>query len=221
MYYEIEDGRGHLKAGLKHSPFQAIVAPRPIGWISTVSKDGVHNLSPFSCFNAISSNPPAVMFTVSGDHMEGGEKDSLRNARDTGQFVFNLSTENLLKHMVNSSTHAPRSIDEFNVAGLHKVPSQLVKAARVAESPVHLECEVIHCMKIPLGEKSNSHMIMGRVLAVHIRDDLITPDGRFNTLKARPLGRLGYFDYAVVSHSFEVMRPGWPLGTKPTEPGGG
>ena len=221
MFYEIGDGLGHRKAGLKHNPFQALVTPRPIGWISTVSKEGIANLSPFSYFNAISSGPPAVMYTVSGDHMESGEKDSLRNARDTGEFVFNLCTEELGKRMNDSSTAAPRAIDEFEVAGLTKAPSRLVKPSRVAESPVHMECQVIHIMKIPLGEKSNSHIIMGRVVAVHIKDEFITPEGRFDTVKARPMGRLGYFDYNVVSDSLEMLRPGWPLGTKPSGAGGG
>lgn len=221
MYYEVGDGKGHLEAGLKHSPFQALVVPRPIGWISTISKEGIPNLSPFSYFNSISSAPPAVMFTVSGEHMEGGEKDTLRNARDTGEFVFNLCTEALARQMSDSSTTAPRAIDEFAVAGLTKAPSRLVKPPRVAESPVHLECQVVHIMKIPLGEQSNSHIIMGRVLSVHIRDDLITPEGRFDTVKARPVGRLGYFDYNTVSDSFEMLRPGWPLGSAPSKGGGG
>jgi len=210
MYYEIGGGRGHREAGLKHNPFQALVTPRPIGWISTLSKDGVANLSPFSYFNSISSEPPAVMFTASSEHLEGGEKDSLRNARETGEFVFNLCTEELGRQMNDSSTMAPRNIDEFEVAGLTKAPSRIVKAPRVAESPVHLECQVIHIMKIPLGEKSNSHMVMGRVVAVHIRDDLII-NGRFDTVKARPMSRLGYFDYSVVKDSLEMLRPDWPL----------
>lgn len=210
MYYEIGGGHSHRDAGLKHNPFQALVTPRPIGWISTLSKEGIANLSPYSYFNSISSDPPAVMYTVSSEHMEGGEKDSLRNARDTGEFVFNLCTEALGRQMNDSSTMAPRDTDEFEVAGLTKAPSTLVKAPRVAESPVHLECQVIHILKIPLGEKSNSHMIMGRVVAVHIRDDLII-DGRFDTVKARPMARLGYFDYSVVTESLEMHRPDWPL----------
>lgn len=219
MYYEVGDGRGHLEAGLKHSPFQALVAPRPIGWISTLSKEGVPNLSPYSYFNAISSGPPAVMFTASGDHAEGGEKDSLRNARDTGEFVFNLCTEELVMRMNDSSTPAPRSIDEFSVAGLATVPSRMVRAPRVAQSPVHLECKVTHIMKIP--ETANSHMVMGKVVAIHIKDEFITPEGRFDILKARPMARLGYFDYSAVTEIREIMRPGWPLGTKPTGSGGG
>jgi len=216
MYYEIGDGSGHLQAGFKHNPFQALVTPRPIGWISTLSKEGIANLSPYSYFNAISSGPPAVMFTVSGAHMEGGEKDTLRNARDTGEFVFNLCTEALGRQMNDSSTAAPRDTDEFEAAGLTKAPSRLVKAPRVAESPVHMECQVIHIMKIPLGEKSNSHMIMGRVLSVHIQDDLIA-NGRFDTVRARPMGRLGYYDYNVVSDSLEMLRPSWPLGGTSTK----
>ncbi len=210
MYYEIGDGTGHRSAGLKHNPFQALVVPRPIGWISTLSKEGIANLSPFSYFNAISSAPPAVMFTVSSDHMEGGEKDTLRNARETGEFVFNLCTEELAQQMNDSSTMAPRDVDEFEIAGLTKAPSRLVKPSRVAESPVHMECEVIQILKLPLGKNSNSHMIMGRVLSVHIRDDLVS-DGRVDTVKVHPMGRLGYYDYNVVTDSVELLRPDWPL----------
>jgi len=220
MYYEIGDGSGHLKAGFKHSPFQALVAPRPIGWISTLSKEGVPNLAPYSYFNAISSNPPAIMFCSYGDHRDGGEKDSLRNARETGEFVFNLCTEELGERMNVSSTPAPRGTDEFEVAGLTKAPSKLVKAPRVAESPVHMECQVIHIMRIPLSEDSKNHIVMGRVLSVHIRDDLIS-NGRVDTIKARPMSRLGYFDYAVVTESLEMMRPDWPLGDKGDKGGKG
>ena len=108
----------------------AIVAPRPIGWISTIGKDGVPNLSPFSYFNAVSAHPPMVMFAANGSHAEGGSKDSLQNVRDTGEFVVNICSEELAAQMNDSSTAAPRAIDEFNVDGLTKAPSRIVKARR-------------------------------------------------------------------------------------------
>ncbi len=212
MFYETgEDGLGHRTAGLKHSPMNAIVAPRPIGWISTLGRDGVPNLSPFSYFNAVSAHPPMVMFAANGSHSEGGAKDSLQNVRDTGEFVVNICSEELAQQMNDSSTAAPRAIDEFNVAGLTKAPSRIVKAPRVAEAPAHLECRLIKIVELPpssTGEQNNT--VIGHVVAVHIRDDLVV-NGRVDTVKMRPVGRLGYFDYVVVSQSFEILRPSWPL----------
>ncbi len=216
MFYEIGDGSGHKTAGFKHSPFNALVAPRPIGWISTLGADGIANLSPYSFFNAVSSHPPIVMFCANGQHMEGGEKDSLKNVRDTGEFVCNLCTEELAQQMSDSSTHAPRGVDEFEVAGLTKAQSRVVKAPRVAESPVHLECQVMQIVELPtVGRGGSNNIVIGKVVAVHIRDDLIV-DGRVDIARARPVGRLGYFDYCVVSETFEMLRPTWPLnaGTK-------
>jgi len=212
MFFETgEDGLGHRAAGLRHSPMNAIIAPRPIGWVSTLGKDGVPNLSPFSYFNAVSAHPPMVMFAANGNHAEGGSKDSLQNVRDTGEFVVNICSEALAAQMNDSSTAAPRAIDEFNVAGLTKAPSRIVKAPRVAEAPAHLECRLIKIVELPpssTGEQNNT--VIGRVVAVHVRDEFIK-DGRVDTVKMRPVGRLGYFDYAVISQSFEILRPAWPL----------
>lgn len=211
MFYEIGDGSGHKSAGFAHSPLNAIIAPRPIGWISTLGRDGVPNLSPYSYFNAVSAHPPMVMFAANGSHVEGGSKDSLQNVRDTGEFVVNICSEALAQRMSDSSTAAPRKIDEFEVAGLTKAPSRIVKAPRVAEAPAHLECQLLQIVELPsssAGEKNNT--VIGRVVAVHIRDDLVT-NGRVDTLKLRPVGRLGYFDYTVVTQSYEMLRPSWPL----------
>ena len=169
------------------------------------------NLSPFSYFNAVSAHPPMVMFAANGSHAEGGSKDSLQNVRDTGEFVVNICSEELAAQMNDSSTAAPRAIDEFNVAGLTKAPSRIVKAPRVAEAPAHLECQLIKIVELPMsstGEQNNT--VIGRVVAVHVRDEFIR-DGRVDTVKMRPVGRLGYFDYAVISQSFEILRPSWPL----------
>ena len=212
MFYEVgEDGVGHKRAGFDHNPFNSLVVPRPIGWISTVDAAGAANLSPYSFFNAVSSHPPIIMFCANGEHAQGGEKDSLRNVRETGEFVFNLCTEELLHEMSRSSVPAPHGMDEFEIAGLTKVPSRLVKVPRVAESPVHIECRVAKIVELPaMGRGGTNNIVIGNVVAIHIRDDLIV-NGRVNTVQTRPVGRLGYFDYCVVSEAMEVLRPRWPL----------
>jgi len=212
MYFEVSDGKSHLAAGLPHTPWLAIVAPRPIGWISTLSKDGVANLAPFSFFNGISSSPPMLMFCPNSAHAEGGRKDSFVNARDTGEFVHNVVTEDLLHRMNDSSAPAPRAVDEFEVAGVTKAPSRIVKPARVAESPVNVECKVVKALELPSDEPGNMNtMIIGRVVAIHIRDDLIV-DGRLDLALLRPLSRAGYLDYSGIRGLFELRRPTWPLG---------
>jgi flavin reductase (DIM6/NTAB) family NADH-FMN oxidoreductase RutF len=211
MYYEIGDGKEHRAAGFEHSPWYALVGPRPIGWISTLSKDGVPNLAPFSFFNAISARPPMVMYCANGAHAEGGAKDSQRNARDTGEFVHNMAVWDLRWQMNDSSATAPRAIDEFDVAKLTKAPSRLVKPARVAESPVSLECKVIQVVDLPsAGPEHSNAMVIGKVVAVHIRDDVVV-DGRVDVTRLRPIARFGYADYTVVDSVFEMKRPSWPL----------
>lgn len=222
MFYEVgEDGKGYKRAGFDHSPFNALVVPRPIGWISTVDAAGAPNLSPYSFFNAVSSHPPIIMYCANGEHAHGGEKDSLRNVRETGEFVFNLCTEALMHKMSDSSTTAPHGIDEFNVTGLTKVPSRVVKAPRVAESPVHMECRVAKIVEMPTEGRDRANIIIiGNVVAIHIRDDLIV-DGQVDILRARPVGRLGYFDYCVIGESLEILRPTWPLGARSGNTAGG
>ena len=216
MFFEPKNAsRDHLKSlGLSHNPFIALVAPRPIGWISTISKDGVVNLAPFSFFNAVSSRPPMVFFAANGSHLfAGGEKDSLANVRDTGQFVCNLVTWNLRQQMNDSSADAPREVDEFEAVGLTKLPSRIVKPPRVAESPAHLECELIQFVELPAGPDGRNVMTIGRVVGIHIDDSLVV-NGRVETTRARPVARLGYLDYTVVDSAFPIDRPTWPLGAK-------
>jgi flavin reductase (DIM6/NTAB) family NADH-FMN oxidoreductase RutF len=211
VVFEITDGKSHLSAGLAHSPWLAIVAPRPIGWISTLSTGGVPNLAPFSFFNGISSSPPMLMFCANASHMEGGAKDSFVNARDTGEFVHNVATYDLRQRMNDTSATAPRAIDEFALARLTKAPSRLVKPFRVAESPVNVECRVVQLLELPGAKPGEmNHMIIGKVLAIHIRDDLIV-DGRLDARRLQPISRLGYLDYATLGDIFEMPRPGWPL----------
>ena len=219
MYFETKDSsREKLKAlGLAFNPFKAIVVPRPIGWISTVNPEGVVNLAPYSFFNAVSSDPPMVFYGANGTHAaDGGEKDSLRNVRESGEFVCNLVTWELRHAMNDTATPAPHGVDEMQVTGLAQLPSRMVKPPRVAGSPAHLECKVHQLLELPADPRSGKRnvMVIGHVVAVHI-DDAYIVNGRFDTARAQPVARLGYLDYAVVTQAFEIERPSWPLAHKP------
>jgi flavin reductase (DIM6/NTAB) family NADH-FMN oxidoreductase RutF len=218
MFYETQDlTREKLKAlGLSFNPFKAVVAPRPIGWVTTIDSKGRVNLAPYSFFNAVSSDPPMVFYSANGTHeSDGGEKDSLRNVRETGEFVCNMVNWNLRHQMSDTSAAAPHGIDEMHEVGIEKLPSRLVKPPRVAGSPAHLECKLHQFVELPAdphgGERSI--MVIGHVVGVHIDDNFIV-NGRFDTARAKPVARLGYMDYAVVAQSFEINRPGWPLARK-------
>ncbi|MDF2366195.1 flavin reductase family protein [Sneathiella sp.] len=193
--------------GLKHGPFKAIVAPRPIGWISTLATDGTVNLAPFSFFNAMAENPPIVAMGINGTHSEGGAKDSLDNIEATKEFVCNMVSYNLREQMNLSSAMLPRSVDEFDYAGLTKEPSALVKPPRVKESFAHLEC--IHHKTIILpshNPKVVNSMVLGEVVGIHISDEIIV-DGMIDMKKYQPLARLGYMDYCHVEDIFSMDRP--------------
>lgn len=200
------------ECGLTHNPFTSVVVPRPIGWISTLNANGVANLAPFSFFNAVSQNPPMVMFCANATHANGGPKDSLRNVRSSGEFVANLATWPLRWHMNVSSASAPHGQDEFELAGLTKAPCIKVSAPRVAESPVSLECVVVKIVELPQAEGSSllNTATFGRVVGVHI-DPALIADGRVDIRRARPIGRLGYLDYAEMGEFFEMARPDWPV----------
>jgi flavin reductase (DIM6/NTAB) family NADH-FMN oxidoreductase RutF len=198
MFYETSAGHP-----LPHNPLSAIVAPRPIGWISTVDAEGRPNLAPYSFFNAIAYWPPQVMFSSSG------RKDTLANCEATGQFVVNLATYQLREQVVATAVDAPHGVSEFEYAGLTPEPSMLVRPPRVAESPVHLECEVTQIIPLPHDEgKPQNFVVMGKVLGISIADWAIV-DGRVDTGKLRPLARLGYFDYSCVDNVFSIQRPKW------------
>lgn len=199
--------------GLAFNPFKAIVAPRPIGWITTQNAAGVVNLAPYSFFNAVSSDPPMVFYGANGTHdADGGEKDSLRNVRETGEFVCNLVTWELRQQMNATATPAPHGISEMEVAGIASLPSRLVKPPRVAASPAHLECKLHQLVELPADPSTGERnvMVIGRVVGMHLDDNFIV-EGRFDTARAQPVARLGYHDYAVVTEAFEMARPSWPL----------
>ncbi|HMK84898.1 MAG TPA: flavin reductase family protein [Steroidobacteraceae bacterium] len=193
---------------LSPSPFKACVIPRPIGWISTVDAAGRRNLAPFSFFNAISEEPPMVMFCANGQHVDGGEKDSVKNARETGEFVVNLATWALRLQVNESSAEVHRSVDEFKLAGLTPAPSLRVRAPRVSESPISLECVVSDIYELPTESPGElGRMVMGRVLGMHIAEEAIV-QCRVSAAKLKPIARLGYSEYTVVEEIFKMTRPG-------------
>ena len=192
---------------LPHNPFKACVVPRPIGWISTLNAAGAPNLAPFSFFNAVSERPPMVMYCANGAHIEGGEKDSTRNARETGEFVANLATWELRAAVNLSSKRVARTVSEFALTGLEPVASTLVRPPRVGASPIALECRVIAVHELPdEGSGEINRMVIGRVLGIHIADHLLV-NGHVSIPKLRPIARLGYREYAVVESVFEMVRP--------------
>ena len=199
MFYETA---GRDKTLLPHDPFKAIVAPRPIGWISTRAPAGRVNLAPYSFFNAFSSVPPIVGFSSEGC------KDSASFARDSGEFVANLASRDLMQAMNQTSASLPRGDSEFTHAGLAMAPCRLVKAPRVAAAHAALECKFIKIvpLKSARGEPIDSYLVLGEVVAFHI-DDALIRDGRFDTAAAQPLARCGYQDYAVVESLIALARP--------------
>ena len=200
--------------GLKHNPFNALVIPRPIGWISSISLDGRANLAPYSFFNGVAYTPPQVMFSATGGHAEGGYKDTLENIRATEEFVVNIATWPLREAMNLSSAPAPRQVDEFKLAGVTPTPSKLVRPPKVQESPVHLECRLVQIVPLPtLDSPTQNTVVFGQVLGIHI-DDGIIKDGMIDYALLQPIGRLGYFDYVRINEVFSMQRPGWPLAKK-------
>jgi flavin reductase (DIM6/NTAB) family NADH-FMN oxidoreductase RutF len=199
-----EPAKGH---GLPRNPFKAIVAPRPIGWISTMSASGAVNLAPYSFFNAVGDTPPIVMFS------SGGRKDSVVFAEETGEFVCNYVSEPLMRRMNETSFEFGRGISEFAEAGLEAAPCRLVKPPRVVEAPAALECVVTEILNTRdrHGEATSNWVVFGEVVGVHIREDVLT-DGFFDLAKARPVSRLGYMDYGKGFDIETMMRPTRPDG---------
>ncbi|MDO8423729.1 MAG: flavin reductase family protein [Parvibaculum sp.] len=198
MFYDAKTNQH----GLRHDPFKALIVPRPIGWISTLSADGVLNLAPYSFFNGVSTDPHILMFA------SAGRKDSLVNVEATGEFVCNLASWDQRDQMNISSATVAREVDEFSLAGLATLPSQNVKPPRVAGAPAHLEC--VYLQTVPMVARDGRHVydvVFGEVTCIHIDDDFIV-DGILNTAAMKPIARLGYHDYAVVDEVFSLKRPG-------------
>ncbi|WP_430471274.1 flavin reductase family protein [Thalassospira lucentensis] len=196
MFYE----PGKTAHNLPHDPFKACVAPRPIGWISTVDTNGRPNLAPYSFFNAVHGNPPMVMFS------SGGSVDSLKNARDTGEFVAAVAPKSMLREINFCSAPLPPGEDEFEYAGLEKLPATCVKPHLIKGVPIHMECEVFQIVELPSANPEKPcAMVIGTVVGLHI-DDAIIRDGMVDITLFEPLARLGYQEYASISETFTVKR---------------
>ena len=192
MFYDPKVGPRN--GGLAHNPFKAIVAPRPIGWISTRGLL-VDNLAPYSFFNAVNDAPMQVMFA-------GGMKDSISNLRETGVFAVNVVAESMIDAMNASSEMVARGVDEFALAGVEKAECVAIECPRVALAPATMECRLVHLLDLA-GE---NWMAVGEVVGLHIREEYLR-NGRFDLALVRPVARLGYKDYAVVTAPFELARP--------------
>ena len=199
MFYRPEDGHG-----LPYNPFNAIVTPRPIGWISTQDSAGNRNLAPYSFFNAVAYVPPQVMFSSTGMKSDqDGTKDSVSNIRETSVFCVNIVEYSMRDAMNASSAAFAKSEDEFIKAGLEAVACDTISGFRVAGAPASLECKLTQILQLP-GEAN--FVVFGEVTGVHMRDDCMVDD-RFDVTKFRPLARLGYKDYSVVDNIFSLRRP--------------
>lgn len=199
-FHFYEPRQGH---GLPHDPFKAIVAPRPIGWISSLDEQGRVNLAPYSFFNAFCESPPIVGFS------SGGRKDSQRNIEATGEFVANLATRRHAAEMNRTSAPVAHGINEMELAGLTAAPSVMVKPPRVAGAPAALECKLL--LSLPLkdldGNTTTNTLILGQVVGVHI-DKAFLNEGIFDLSLVHPIARCGYRgDYAEVTSLFEMVRP--------------
>lgn len=198
--------------GLPRDPFKAIVAPRPIGWISSLSREGVVNLAPYSYFNGVSSQPPIVCFGSEG------HKDSISNVVDTGEFVCNLVTYALRDAMNLTSAPFAHGIDEMAAAGLEPAPSRFVKPPRVKNSPCALECKLLQTVRLSDvdGNVLDRHVVFGQVVGVYIEDRFIK-QGFLDTAAMHPIARCGYHEYAAVNETFTLVRPKDAGSTLPRE----
>lgn len=199
MFYRPEDGHG-----LAHNPFNAIVTPRPIGWISSRGSNGQDNLAPYSFFNAVAYVPPQVMFaSTSAKEDRGDTKDSVANIRETGVFCVNIVEYEMRDVMNVTSGMLPREVDEFTHAGIEREECETIAASRVRAAPANLECRLSQIVRL---EGKANFMVIGEVIGVHLRDDCVE-DGMFDVLKYQPLTRLGYRDYSRITEVFSLKRP--------------
>lgn len=199
MFYRPEDGHG-----LPHNPFNALITPRPIGWISSRAADGSNNLAPYSFFNGVAYTPPQVMFASTGSKDDQpGTKDSLANIEDTGVFCVNIVAYEMRDAMNASSEMLPKEVDEFSHAGLTAVECDTINCARIDGAPAALECKLTQIVTLP---GAANRVAFGEVTGIHLRDDCLR-DGIFDVTTFQPLARMGYRDYTVVRDVFSLARP--------------
>ena len=200
MFYQPK--KGHP---FKIDPFKSLIFPRPIGWISSISKKGIANLAPYSYFNAVADEPPQVMFCSNGSSTHGKYKDSLSNILTTKEFVVNFATSTLRNQMNISSGDFKPDEDEFILSNLKKKKSRLVKAPSVKDSPVNLECKLVKTIKLKSNSKKISTMIIGEVIGIFINNKFIK-NNRVDSVAMRYISRMGYSEYTTISSKFNLKR---------------
>ena len=203
----MEYAPGHEECPLPFSPFKACTVPRPIGWLSTISRDGIHNLAPYSQWQNLTFDPPMVMFAAN-QLSNGRRKDTVINAEETGWFVWNMATWDLREAVNISAMELHSNEDEFERAGVTKQTCVNAPGARVAESPCHFECSYISTHRLPGNSPVGSiDVVYGRVERIHVADDVVTSEGKLDIPKIQPIARMGYYDYACISETFEMRIP--------------
>ena len=200
MFYEPKKG-----SPFKIDPFKSLVFPRPIGWISSISKKGIANLAPYSYFNAVADEPPQVMFCSNGSSTHGKYKDSLSNVLTTKEFVVNFATSTSRNQMNISSRNFKPDEDEFILSNLKKKKSRLVKTPSVKDSPVNLECKLVKTIKLKSNSKKISTMIVGEVIGIFINNNFIK-NNRVDSVAMRYIARMGYSEYTTISSKFNLKR---------------
>jgi flavin reductase (DIM6/NTAB) family NADH-FMN oxidoreductase RutF len=182
------------------------VLPRPIGWVSSIDANGQPNLAPFSFFNAVCANPPHVLFCPGIRSADRNPKDTLKNVRETGEFVVNIVTEATAEAMNITATELPANVNEFEAAGLTAVPSVTVKPPRVGESPIHYECKVAQIVDLG-SEPGGGSVVIGRVVHLHVDDSVLIGEDKIDLEKLKPIGRLAGASYCRVTDVFDMIRP--------------
>ena len=200
MFYEPKKG-----LPFDIDPFKSLIFPRPIGWISSVNKKGIANLAPYSYFNAVTDEPPQIMFCSNGGSSNYKYKDSLSNILSTKEFVVNFATSSTRNQMNNSSKDFKPEEDEFNLSKLKKKKSKLVSAPSVKDSPVNLECRLVKTIKLKSNSKKISTMIIGEVIGIFINDKFIK-NNRVDSVSMRYIARMGYNEYTTVASKFDLKR---------------
>jgi flavin reductase (DIM6/NTAB) family NADH-FMN oxidoreductase RutF len=196
------------KSPLPFSPFKSCTVPRPIGWLSSVSPDGVENLAPYSQWQNLTFDPPMVMFSAN-QYPDGRRKDTVLNAEQTGWFVWNMATWNLREAVNISAMALPPHESEFDRCGVTKGYAELATVPLVAESPVHFECRYLSTHRMTGDSNVGTiDIVFAKVERIHIDDNVLTPDGKLDIASIKPIARMGYFDYTVVTDTFEMRVPG-------------
>ncbi|MBN2502007.1 MAG: flavin reductase family protein [Anaerolineales bacterium] len=181
------------------------IVPRPIAWVSTISAEGQPNLAPFSFFNAVCPQPPTLLFCPEVRITDGEQKDTLYNVRETGEFVVNVVTDELVEAMNATATELPPEVNEFELAGVTAVPSVMVKPPRVAESPVNFECKLTQIVEVGEGKGAGS-VVIGEILYMHIRDDILLPDHKIDVRALKPVSKLAGPGYSRLGEIFDLQR---------------